>query len=39
MGENINKETSDINKSKYNVGEADVVRVVVEELIQQGLMN
>lgn len=39
MGENISKESSDISKSKYNLGEADIVKVICEELIDQGLKN
>ena len=39
IGENIEKDSSDISKSKFNLGEADLVSAVCKELIEQGLKN
>jgi superfamily I DNA and/or RNA helicase len=36
MGEN-NSEANDFSKSKFNLGEADIVRVILEELLLHGL--
>jgi ATP-dependent RNA/DNA helicase IGHMBP2 len=38
MGENLDKEDNDISRSKYNVGEADLVKVVYGELKEHGLI-
>lgn len=37
LGENLDKDDSDLSRSKYNVGEADLVKVVVLELKEHGL--
>lgn len=37
LGENLDKGDSDLTKSKYNIGEADLVKIVYEELKNHGL--
>lgn len=38
MGENLDREDGDLSKSKFNVGEADIVKVVYLELKEHGLL-